>query len=154
MSVDVPLFPVIAACTAGISAGAFWFGSAVDTRTLNSLMDAGEDSAVRKFFPVWWPAGRDFMVPSVALTTAAQLGAYAVTKDVAWLSSAGISFSILPYTKFGMMKSIDAIREADKLGKEELTKEVKTFSMLHHPRTVAATAAFGVALVALTRASK
>jgi len=109
---------------------------------------------VKKFFSVWWPAGRDFMIPALATTTAAQLGAWLATKDSEWLWSAGITFSILPYTKLGMMKTITALREADNLGKEELGKEIKTFTMLHHPRTMAATVALGCALVALTKAGK
>jgi len=46
MSSDVPsAVPILAAGTAGITAGALAFGSAVDTRTLIKMIDAGEDAA-------------------------------------------------------------------------------------------------------------
>eukprot|EP00931_Biecheleriopsis_adriatica_P124721 TRINITY_DN99893_c0_g1_i1.p1 TRINITY_DN99893_c0_g1~~TRINITY_DN99893_c0_g1_i1.p1 ORF type:complete len:151 (-),score=21.14 TRINITY_DN99893_c0_g1_i1:152-604(-) len=129
----------------GILAGCLTFVSFVEARTILKLVDAGTDGVemVRKFFPIWWPYGRDLMVPVILLTTGAHGLAFSITRELAWLCTAGISLSIAPYTAFVLGEDIAQLRRAE-------TKEVSTiarsFCRWHHPRLAIAGGGLAMAL--------
>eukprot|EP00443_Scrippsiella_acuminata_P127589 CAMPEP_0115635722 /NCGR_PEP_ID=MMETSP0272-20121206/33278_1 /TAXON_ID=71861 /ORGANISM="Scrippsiella trochoidea, Strain CCMP3099" /LENGTH=171 /DNA_ID=CAMNT_0003072661 /DNA_START=47 /DNA_END=563 /DNA_ORIENTATION=- len=138
-----------AAGLAGVVAGALTFVSAVDARTLTALATEGDEVTLRKFFPVWWPAGRDLMAPLLLATGAAHAAAYRSTRKPLWMGTGAAIFGIIPYTAFILGEDIAALRRADS---DEVCSTARRFSLLHQPRMVVALLAFGASLVALAAA--
>jgi len=136
---------VIAVATgfSGILAGCLTFGSFVDTRAINLLVEAGEESVIKKFFPYWWPCGRDLMVPLLLLTTTAHALAFAVTREMSWLLTGAASLSIGPYTAIVLGEDIAKLRSAET---KEVANIARSFCRLHHPRTVIAGTVLMIAL--------
>jgi len=148
----------IATALSGIAAGSLCFVSAVDGRSFLSHirekpdLDNGLGVAVlRTHFAVWWPSGRDYMVPLIAATTIAHTAAYAATGDVAWVVGGTGIAAIAPYTALVLGEDIQALRSADD---KEVESNAKRFCHLHHVRTGLAIAAFTSALVAFGRHCK
>lgn len=70
-----------AGCLTLITTGSYLFVSAVDSRTLLALSDNNAESTLKALLPIWWPAGRDFMVPCGALQLILQAAAWRLTED-------------------------------------------------------------------------
>jgi hypothetical protein len=126
------MLPLLAAASSGVLAGCLTFVSFVDTRTINKLIDAGEEQLVSKLFQVWWPCGRDLMLPLVLVTSGLHGAAYAATGSSRWLFTGLGALSIGPYTAIVLGEDISALRKSD-------IKHVATigrrFCRLHHPRS-------------------
>ncbi|KAJ1615995.1 hypothetical protein T492DRAFT_851156 [Pavlovales sp. CCMP2436] len=103
----------------------------------------GEFALVSKLFAVWWPNGRDLMLPLVLLTAAMHGAAYAATTELCWLGTCVAALSIGPYTALVLGEDIAALREA---GMTEVAAIARRFCRLHHPRTIIAAVTFGFAI--------
>ena len=138
-----------ATATAGLTAGALLFVSAVDVRALLKLAHKPNGSRILKdYFAEWWPAGRDFMVPLIAANAVTHSIALLTTGEKCWLMSGACISAIGPYTVVLLGEDIEALRAAD----DKDTVQVATrFCHLHHVRTALAGAAFGMAISAARR---
>lgn len=70
-----------AGCLTLITTGANLFITAVDGRALLALADNNDESTLKALLPLWWPAGRDFMVPCGVLQLVLQVAAWRSTED-------------------------------------------------------------------------
>lgn len=129
----------------GILAGCLTFVSFVETRTILKLVDAGSDGTeiVRKFFPIWWPYGRDLMVPVIFLTAATHVLAFSITRELTWLCTAGASLSIGAYTSIVLGEDIAQLRRAET---QEVGAIARSFCRWHHPRLAIAGGGLAFAL--------
>lgn len=146
---------VAATGLAGIVAGCMTFASAVDARTFVKFVspeakeektgnaEDGNEELVKAFFKVWWPHGRDLMVPLLAATSLAHFAAYFASRGRSWILSGLLIMSIGPYTGIVLMEDIDALRGSDAA---ECARTVRRFCNLHHVRTVLAGTAFVLSL--------
>lgn len=132
---------------AGIAAGALSFVSAVDVRAILGHVREKRHDTIRAHFALWWPAGRDFMVPLIASATLANVGAYAATKDGYWLVSAGAIGITGPYTGIVLGEDIKQLRGEP----DDVQRSARRFCALHHVRTGLAIAAFGTSVLSFAR---
>mmetsp|Transcript_70870 Transcript_70870/g.196887 ORF Transcript_70870/g.196887 Transcript_70870/m.196887 type:complete len:147 (+) Transcript_70870:97-537(+) len=137
---------LIATGLCGIVAGALTFVSFVDTRALRKLAAEEDETTLKRFFPVWWPFGRDLMLPLLLTAAGSHVMAYLSSRRPLWLCTGAVVFSIGPYTGLVLGEDIAALRKA---GTEEVTSITRRFCMLHHPRCVASMVSFAVSLGAL-----
>mmetsp|Transcript_30066 Transcript_30066/g.64938 ORF Transcript_30066/g.64938 Transcript_30066/m.64938 type:complete len:144 (-) Transcript_30066:532-963(-) len=142
----LPKAELAAAGFSGLLAGSFSFASFVDSRTLWIIAKKGDGEALRKFFPVWWPAGRDWMLPLVLVTSSLHGFAYYSTKKASWLYTALATFLIAPYTGLILGEDIKSLMNENCEGACEIAK---SFVIRHQPRFVVAGVAFVAALLAL-----
>ncbi len=150
---------VCATALAGLAAGSMAFASAVDVRGLLRHVRAKHNDLIRTHFQLWWPCGRDWMVPLIGANAVAHVVAYAATKDTAWLAGGAAVAAIGPYTGLVLGKDIGALRkdaapEGDDENDTEFSKTVTHFCNMHHVRTGLAFAGFASGLAALTRHAK
>lgn len=136
---------------AGVTAGALAFVSAVDVRVLLRAAKDDKDEYLREHFALWWPAGRDYMVPLASLATLAHGGAYAATGDSTWLVGCGAIGVIGPYTGLVMGGDIKALRGKDGEGAGDVKQATRRFCARHHVRTLLALGALGTSLSATLR---
>mmetsp|Transcript_53218 Transcript_53218/g.158621 ORF Transcript_53218/g.158621 Transcript_53218/m.158621 type:complete len:147 (+) Transcript_53218:55-495(+) len=135
-----------AAGVAGLLAGALTFVSAVDARTLYKLASNGDETTLRNLFPIWWPNGRDLMLPLVLGTSSMHAAAFWVSNRKGWLATGAAILAIGPYTGLVLGEDIAALQKADS---QEVCRTARHFSLLHHPRTVAAMLAYLTSLAFL-----
>lgn len=138
-----------ATAVAGIATGALAFASAVDVRTLLQHFHDDADVAskmVQYHFPVWWPNGRDFMVPVVISGVITNLWAYRAVADTRFALTAGLIGFLGPYTALVLGEDIETLRSS-KSDRVEVT--TRRFCWLHHVRLAVAATGFCVALSAL-----
>ena len=150
LKMDNKWIAMIAAGFSGIVAGSMAFVSAVDTRSFRKHVETNDDEedsdlAVRHF-QVWWPCGRDFMVPLIGCTALANGAAYYATKDRLWVSAGLLTFLIGPYTALVLGEDIEKLRNSST---KEVAETTKRFCLLHHARLGLGLAGFGLALVGL-----
>lgn len=150
-AVSMSASEAVAIASAGVMAGCLTFGSFVDTRAINLLVDAGEEATVRRFFQTWWPCGRDLMVPMILITSGSHAVAFAATRNPGWLATAGAIISIGPYTALVLGEDIAALRAAET---SEVATTARRFCRLHHPRTVMAGAVLAASVSLLLRAAR
>ncbi|CAB9520068.1 expressed unknown protein [Seminavis robusta] len=131
---------------AGIATGCLTFVSFVDARSFLTHVDKNENDLIQRHFPVWWPNGRDLMVPVLLSGAASNTLAYLRTNHVHFAITAGLLGLIGPYTAIILGEDIEALRQSDL---KEVGETARSFCNLHHPRLIAAAAGFGLALVAL-----
>lgn len=88
----------------GLVTGSLAFASAVDVRAFKThIQDEVGTNLARNHFMIWWPYGRDWMVPLVSLTTLANGVVWRMTKNNQW-AFAGVSVSLIgAYTKMILM---------------------------------------------------
>lgn len=135
-----------AAATAGIATGCLTFVSFVDVRSFLSHADQKSTDLIQRHFPIWWPYGRDLMVPVLLSGVVSNLLAYRQTGKTNFGITAGLLGMIGPYTGLVLGEDIEALRKSNPT---EVEKTTRSFCNLHHPRLVAAASAFGLALMAL-----
>lgn len=106
-----------ATALSGIEAGGLCFVSAVDVRSFLKHVREKPDkdgelgvALLRTHFAVWWPAGRDYMMPLIVSTSIAHTAAYVATRDVAWIVGGTGIAAIVPYTAIVLLQDIQAIR--------------------------------------------
>jgi len=112
------------------------------------LAKDGDEVTLRSLFPVWWPNGRDLMLPLLMVTSTFRAAAYWVSDRKGWLYTGATVFGIAPYTKFVLGENIVKLRQADS---QEVCKTARRFSLLHHPRLAAVLLAYGGSLAMLWR---
>ena len=138
---------------AGTTAGVLAFVSFVGTRTNLQLMSKDPDFN-RKLFPVGHvrlPNGNGFVAPLAVAGSAAHVAAATMTGQRIWAVAGTILLGLLPYNKLVLGHAIKGLVNA---APEEVEARTKRLCRLHHLRVVAAAAAFGVGLHALTAARK
>mmetsp|Transcript_88318 Transcript_88318/g.258138 ORF Transcript_88318/g.258138 Transcript_88318/m.258138 type:complete len:148 (+) Transcript_88318:82-525(+) len=135
---------------AGVLAGAFVFVSAVDTRTLSKIASSGDADTLKKFFPVWWPCGRDCMLPLLLSVAGSHAAAYWASKRPCWLYTGAAAFAIAPYTALVLGEDIKSLMKA---GSDEVCVTAQRFCMLHQPRLLVALGTFVASLAALRKGS-
>jgi Domain of unknown function (DUF1772) len=131
---------------AGIVAGSLTFVSAVDTRSFLQHVTNDRTDLILSHFGVWWPYGRDWMVPLLFSTSVAHAVAYGTTKDKNWALSGILIMLVGPYTKVVLMEDITTLRKADAT---EVKETITRFCKLHHVRLVLAMVGLGLSLVGL-----
>lgn len=134
-----------ATAAAGIATGALTFVSFVDTRALRAHVRGNEHDVLIAHFAVWWPAGRDMMVPVLAICALTHSAAYYTTGDPRWIISGACLTLVAPYTKLALGEDIDALRAAKP---KDVGIIATRFCKRHHVRTVLAATAFGLAIAA------
>ncbi|CAG9462777.1 unnamed protein product [Pedinophyceae sp. YPF-701] len=134
----------------GLVAGSMTFASFVSTRTLLDLVDRKDTATLQRLFPVWWPKGRDLMVPLLGAATVAHGCAYGLTRDRAWLLTGALTFSILPYTKLVIMRDVGPLMDTTTDG-AAVDRCTRRFCRNHHARLAASTASFLLSLLALAQ---
>lgn len=139
---------LVATGCSGILAGAFVFVSAVDSRTLWTVAAKGDESLLKAFFPVWWPYGRDCMLPLIISVALSHAAAYRTTRRPTWMYTGMAAFAIAPYTALVLGEDIKALMKA---GSGEVCATARSFCLLHQPRLVAALLTFGFSLAALRK---
>ena len=128
----------------GVQTGCLLFVSFVDARLLRTLCDKKKDDAIKTIFSIWWPAGRDLMVPLSVATMVADAAAYWSTKQMKWAIAGSLVFSTLVWTGVIMGESIQALR--DTKSSNDTFKIAKNFCFLHQFRLVAAVVGFSLVL--------
>jgi hypothetical protein len=138
---------LVATGFAGIVTGCLTFVSAVDTRSfLTHVKEKKGTDLAKAHFQVWWPYGRDLMVPLLGTTALAQGTAWFLSRDKSWIMSGICLFLVGPYTRLVLGEDIEKLRSSTS---EEVQEATKRFCMLHHMRTLMAAAGFGLSLVTL-----
>eukprot|EP01137_Pigoraptor_chileana_P011986 Opistho-2@63702 len=127
----------------GIFAGAFTFASAVDARYLITLCDKKEADLLRRMFPIWWPFGKDLMVPLNLFCIFSNALVYYFTGESVWLLTSALCVFPLVWTVVAMAPTIVSLQSArDELpDDEDLYVAVRKFCRLHLVRLVAMLAA-------------
>jgi hypothetical protein len=165
-------WPAIAATgIAGVITGCLTFVSAVDARSFLAHVKGDQKNnntdIIQRHFPIWWPNGRDLMVPLIAASTLCHGWAYysysystkstttsttsnntniTHPNNLNWAISGLLLMLIGPYTAVVLGEDIETLRKADSTEVEETTKR---FCRLHHVRLVLAVAGFGLSLFGL-----
>lgn len=139
---------VMATACAGIATGCLTFVSAVDVRSFLAHVKKEETELIQHHFPVWWPNGRDLMVPVLLSGAISNLAAYVYTKHMNYGVAAGLLGLIGPYTGIVLGEDIEALRQSTP---SEVGKTARSFCNLHHPRLVIAAISFGLTLVSLAQ---
>jgi len=121
-----------AAATSCVVAGAMLWVSLVDCKTFTSLAKANKADTIKDVFGIWWPAGKAFMVPALAISVASQLWAFAERKTKNYLLSAISLVSIGLYTGAVLKEDIARLRSSSNT---DTCATVMSFCKLHHPRT-------------------
>jgi Domain of unknown function (DUF1772) len=155
---------IIGTAFAGITTGALTFVSAVDVRTFLKHIEksSGDDDRddsdnnnknkqpnvelIRQHFPIWWPYGRDLMVPVILGCVLSNIWAYTRTKDKRFVMTALLGGLIGPYTSVVLGEDIETLRNAQPSDVETTTRH---FCQFHHVRLISAAVGFGLALSAL-----
>jgi len=138
----------IATACAGITTGALTFASFCDVRSFLAHLDARQSDLVVSHFQVWWPNGRDFMVPLLLANIVAHGTACGITGDPLWAATGAAVGLILPYTGLVLGGDIVKLRKASP---EDADKTARRFCALHHVRSVMAAASFGLSLFGMGR---
>jgi len=141
---------VVATGLAGTMAGSLAFVSFVDVRSflrhVSSDGGGGGADVAKRHFEVWWPCGRDWMVPLLGCASAAHLVAWRASGKASW-GWAGLALAAIgPYTGVVLMEDIDALRSSTSV---EVKAATERFCRLHHVRLVLAAAAFVTSLLGL-----
>ena len=138
------MMELFATFMAGLVAGAMTFVSAVDTRTLLEL----DEPSVKKIFPVWWPFGKQLMVPLLGITTFSHVLAFVSSSNVAWLISGSFIMLIGIFTGVVLREDIAVLRKASSTETRSITAH---FCMYHHFRLFFSIIGFVIALVTLSK---
>jgi hypothetical protein len=95
---------IVATGLAGLVTGSLAFASAVDVRAFKThIKDEVGTNLARNHFMVWWPYGRDWMVPLISSTSIAYGVVWRMTKKNSW-AAAGVGVSLIGvYTKVVLM---------------------------------------------------
>ena len=148
MSDYAKFFAIAATAFAGIVMGCLTFVSFVDVRSFIMHLNNKKIELIQMHFPIWWPCGRDLMVPLLGCGTLCNaFAAYYYYPSINFVVSSTLLALIGPYTKFVLGEDIETLRKLS--NPSQIDETARRFCNLHHVRLVAATIAFGFALVAL-----
>lgn len=143
---------LIATGLAGTIAGSMAFVSAVDVRSFQKhTKDPKNEEVIISHFKIWWPCGRDFMVPLIFSAALANVAAWYSTKDRSWAAAALTLFSIAPYTRLALMEDIDTLRASSS---KEVNEATSRFCFRHHARLILGMVGFGLSLSGLMNFGK
>ena len=131
---------------AGIATGGLAFVSAVDARSFIAHVDQERADVLQTHFQVWWPHGRDLMLPTLICGVLGNSAAWWMTSDSKFAWAAGLVGSVGVYT--GVILGED-IQELRKSNPTQVYETARRFCNLHHVRLVLAGSAFALSLVGL-----
>ena len=140
------LSAMVATGLAGIVAGSLGFVSAVDVRSFLTHIKYDKTKLVQAHFAIWWPYGRDWMLPLLLTTFAAHVNAYFATENIHWIIPGTFVLLIAPYTAFVLGEDIEALRKSDA---QQVAQTARRFCNLHHARFVLALTGLGLSLIGL-----
>ena len=118
-------FAIAATGFAGIVMGCLTFVSFVDVRSFLLHLNNKKVELIQMHFPIWWPCGRDLMVPLLGCGTLCNaFAAYYynnsnksnnnnVNINVYFAVSATLLALIGPYTKIVLGEDIEALRKSN-----------------------------------------
>ena len=150
MSLETAL-PLTAVLASGITTGFLTAVTFLDVRTFKALVAKKDADTIKKLFPIWWPFGKSFMVPSLAFNLITHLGTYALTRNKLWILTGCIIASIGPYTGIVMSEDIETLRGNKKeIMDEDVFSFTNSFCKLHYPRMFLALFSFGTSLFLIT----
>jgi hypothetical protein len=138
---------IMATALAGVCTGSLAFVSFVDARSFLHHVSTNNHELVRKHFPVWWPNGRDYMVPLLGTTALANLIAWRTTGKESWGYAALAICGIVPYTVLVLGEDIEALRRSNE---KKVAQTTQRFCSRHHARLGMAVIGFGMSLFGLT----
>lgn len=152
---------VVALFLGGLHAGSLAFVSAVSARALGRLATAGEAAALRAFFRVWWPAGRDWMAPlgvaaaaayawlAVAASAASAAGWATPSGGAATAGSAAVAVgTTIAWTVVFMGEDIASLRGEGVAADDQVAATARRFCSRHHVRAVLSVGAYAAVLLA------
>lgn len=150
------LIPFLASYINGASFGSLIFVGAVDARTFCSLASANHEEVLKKLFPVWWPYGRDLMLPIGVIGIALNSVAYTTAKkgnDTKWywLVPAAMHATISVWTGLVMGNNIRTLLEGEQA--KNFIPVLNTFCLQHLPRIVFSGVGFAFSTLALMNGS-
>ncbi|KAL6059842.1 hypothetical protein QOT17_013876 [Balamuthia mandrillaris] len=137
MELKQVLVPTIA--LTGMHAGALLFVSTVSARVLMHAVEQRDSDLIQRFFPVWWPAGRDLMAPLGAAAAAANFYCYYRTRQPQFSICGGAMLGIILWTGLVMGENIQELREGST---DDVLEVTRSFCWKHHVRTVVSGSAF------------
>ena len=98
--------PITAVLASGVVTGFLSGVTFLDVRTFNSLVAKKDAETIKKVFLVWWPFGKSFMVPALAINLCTHLGSYFVTQNKLWILTGCVISSIGPWTALVMKEKL------------------------------------------------
>lgn len=154
---DLPNRHLVAVCAtglAGLLTGGLCFVSAVSTRSYVNHLDNEESTAEEKAkfmktsFQVWWPFGRDYMLPLICTTSATHVGTWYITEQKNWLVSGAFAASVAVYTVAVLGEDISSLMKASS---KDVEATARRFCSLHHFRPLLAGISFCLSLLTLSK---
>ena len=130
--------------TNGLHAGALLFVSLVSARALMTTANKKNEQLIRMFFPIWWPYGRDLMLPLGVVSSLMHFMSFYTTRNWIYLICGSLIFTVIYYTGSYMLEDINTLRKSDT---KELIEITKSFCKKHHFRTFCSILAFILALI-------
>ena len=127
----LPWWGSLAICTSGAIMGCMTFCSLVDVPTFQQLVKEKDAKTIKRVFQIWWPNGRNCMVPLIATNFVTHAIAYWYSGHILWLMSGLTSSTIGAYTVLVLGEDIQALREANT---DDLLETASRFCRLHHAR--------------------
>lgn len=138
---------IVATALAGTVTGSLAFVSAVDVRSFLKHVSSPDGTEIaRRHFQVWWPCGRDWMVPLIGFTAIAHAVTWRMTKQASWAAAGMCLFLIGPYTAIVLGEDIEKLRKSSG---EEVKETAERFCRLHHVRLGLAGIGFSMSLLGL-----
>ena len=131
----------------GIVTGCLTFVSFVDVRSFITHLNNKKTELIMLHFPIWWPYGRDIMVPLLVCGTICNSITYYHTSIQGYLIAAILIGCIGPYTGIVLGEDIDSLRKSNP---KEVDFTARRFCNLHHFRLLVAIIAFGYSLHGLS----
>lgn len=147
------IIPFLASSINGASFGSLLFVGAVDVRTLLVLTSTRlpeNEVLLRKFFSLWWPYGRDLMLPVGVMGLFFNIKAYFSMKENNnrwyWLIPSVMHTSIVLWTGLVMGGTIKTLLNGET---HNFSSEVRKFCYLHFPRVLFAGVGYAFSTFAL-----
>ena len=97
---------------------------------------------------MWWPFGKQLMVPLLGVTTVSHGLAFVSSSNVAWLVSGSCIVSIGVFTGVVLREDITALRKANTTETKSITTH---FCNYHHFRLILSFIGFTIALITLSK---
>ena len=150
-SLEIAL-PITATLASGVVTGFLSGVTFLDVRTFNALVAKKDAETIKTVFPIWWPFGRSFMVPALALNLCSHLATFAVTKNKLWILTGCVIASIGPWTALVMKEDIETLRgNKNEIEDDDVFNFTKSFCRAHHPRLGLALFSFVTSVLIVTK---
>jgi hypothetical protein len=132
--------------TNGAAFGSLLFVGAVDVPLFRKLVRNQDSSSIKTIFPIWWPYGRNLMVPIALTGSTLSISSWYVTRNLLWLAPVATHLLTVIWTVFAMGESINELLDAKG---NDIYDMVLTFCSRHYVRVVFSAVGFGASIIAL-----